>query len=77
MRKVLTLGLVICLLQACNNDRPGETGVVNDGMEPVDKNGAFPDTGNFNPRPSTDSAIGDDRADTQQRDSIPGQKQQQ
>lgn len=53
-------------LQACNSN-PGESGAVDDGIKAVDENGALSDTTkNFDP--SVDTALGDDRVDTEMRD---------
>ncbi len=69
MKKILILGITINVLQACNNNT-GESGVVNDGINAVDSNGAFTDTSKMVPDPSTDTSIGEDRVDIQKRDSI-------
>ena len=66
--KALALILCSALLFACNpsNHNPGESGAVNDGMKPVDQNGALQDTG-YKYTPKTDTAKGEDRVDLQQR----------
>ena len=69
MKKLAILIAGIIKLQACNpsNNNSGETGSVNDGIKAVDENGALSDsTKNYNP--SVDTAIGDNRVDTEQRD---------
>ena len=74
MKKFL-FGALIVALAACNNDGDREGGTINDGMKPVDTNGALNDNGG----PLTDStgnAIENKtRTDIQQRDTFttPGQ----
>lgn len=67
MKKLLT-GLVIIAFTACNNDGKVEKGVVNDGIKPVDTNGALADTPNARYNPAIDTTIGEDRTDLQRRD---------
>lgn len=72
MKKYL-LGLFIVALAACN-DGAREGGTIDDGIKPVDSNGALNDTGG----PLTDTATGIEnktRTDIQQRDTstTPGQ----
>ncbi|WP_132052370.1 hypothetical protein [Pseudocnuella soli] len=66
--KIAAIILSAALLVACNasNNNPGESGAVNDGIKPVDQNGAMQDTG-YNYTPETDTAKGEDRVDLQQR----------
>jgi hypothetical protein len=69
MKKILILAAGIITLQACNpsNNNPGESGTVDDGIKTVDENGALSDTTKqFNP--SVDTTIGDNRVDTEKRD---------
>ena len=67
MKKIMTVLAGFVFLQACNSN-PGESGTVDDGIKAVDQNGALSDTTkNFNP--SVDTALGDDRVDTELRDS--------
>ena len=69
MKKLAILIAGIITLQACNpsNNNFGETVSVNDCIKAVDENGALSDsTKNYNP--SVDTAIGDNRVDTEQRD---------
>ena len=66
--------IVIAALAACNNDGASEGGTVNDGIKPVDTNGALNDNGG----PLTDTTTGVEnktRTDIQQRDTFqtPGQ----
>ena len=78
MKKLLVILAGFVMLQACNpsNERPGESGTVNDGFQGAgDNNGALPgDTGYGGANATTiDTAAGDHRVDIQKRDS--GQKQ--
>jgi hypothetical protein len=69
MKKILVLMAGIITLQACNpsNNNSGESGAVDDGIKTIDENGALNDTTkNFNP--SVDTSIGDNRVDTEKRD---------
>ena len=67
MKKILMLMMSIAFI-ACNNPNPGESGTVDDGIKAVDSNGALEDSPQqFNP--GVDTAIGDDRVDTEKRDS--------
>jgi len=67
MKKIVIILAGFVFLQACNSN-PGESGTVDDGIKAVDENGALSDTTkNFNP--SVDTALGDDRVDTEMRDS--------
>jgi hypothetical protein len=73
MKKFL-IGLMIVTLAACNNDGSREGGTINDGIKPVDTNGALNDNGG----PLTDTTTGVEnktRTDIQQRDTStkPGQ----
>ena len=65
---------MIVTLAACNNDGSREGGTINDGIKPVDTNGALNDNGG----PLTDTTTGVEnktRTDIQQRDTStkPGQ----
>ena len=68
--KKFVIGLFLVTLVACNNDSAREGGTINDGMKPVDTNGAL----NNNGGPLTDStgnAIENEtRTDIQQRDTF-------
>ena len=69
MKKFLIVSAGILFLTACNpsSNNPGESGTVDDGIKAVDENGALSDTTkNFNP--SVDTGIGDNRVDTEMRD---------
>ena len=69
MKKILVVVTGLFLLVACNNN-PGESGTVNDGFKGgADGNGALSDSAGLNTNPSLDTAIGDDRVDTERRDS--------
>jgi hypothetical protein len=68
MKKLLTILMSCSLLVACSNNG-GESGAVDDGMKPIDANGGLTDSTNNRFDPSTDSVIGDDRVDTEKRDS--------
>jgi len=66
MKKTMLALAGFIFLQACNSN-PGESGTVDDGIKAVDENGALSDTTkNFDP--SVDTALGDDRVDTEVRD---------
>lgn len=67
MKKLLVI-IGTALFFACNpsNHNPGESGAQNDGMTPVDTNGALVDTG-YQYTPQTDTAKGEHRTDIQQR----------
>lgn len=65
--KKFCIGLFIVALSACNNDGKREGGTINDGIKPVDSNGALNDNGG----PLTDTTTGVEnktRTDIQQRD---------
>ena len=68
--KKLLIGIASIILFACNSGTGGEKGVINDGMNAVDTNGALNDRGG----PLTDStnnAIENKtRVDIQQRDTF-------
>lgn len=66
--KKLTFAAALAFLFACNpsNHNPGETGAINDGMTPVDTNGALQDTG-YQYTPQTDTAKMEHRTDVQKR----------
>lgn len=73
--KRLLLFSVMVVLFACNNDGNSEGGTIDDGIKPVDTNGALNDNGG----PLTDSTNNPvenkTRVDIQQRDTLrrPGQ----
>ncbi len=72
MRKVLVLAIAVCVFGACNpsNNRPGESGALNDGMNAVDTNGGLADTAyniDANQR-KTDTSKMEDRVDVSTRD---------
>lgn len=68
MKKLLVIVSSFLILQACSNNG-GESGAVDDGIKEVgDQNGGLPDTAG-KPNPSTDTTMGEDRVDTQKRDS--------
>ena len=73
MKKIFVVLVSIVLLQACNpsNNNPGESGTVNDGFDGAgDANGGISDTVNT-ASPAIDTALkGDQRVDTEQRDSL-------
>jgi hypothetical protein len=75
MKRILAIAFSVLILQACNNDGKREGGTIDDGIKPVDTNGALNDTRG----PLTDStnnAIENKtRTDIQQRDTSkkPGQ----
>jgi hypothetical protein len=67
--KKFWIGALIIALAACNNDGAREGGTINDGIKPVDTNGALNDNGG----PLTDTARGIEnrtRTDIQQRDTF-------
>jgi len=70
MKKLLFVFISAALLQACTG-QGGESGTVNDGFSGVgDDNGGLPDT-ITNPNPSIDTSIkGEQRVDTERRDSV-------
>jgi hypothetical protein len=70
MKRLLSIAAIIATLTACNNPNPGESGTVNDGIKTVDSNGAFEESSpTIQNNPSTDTAMGENRVDIQQRDS--------
>ena len=68
MKKGLIVIATFFVLQACSNNG-GESGAVNDGIKAVDSNGALDDSRKQARNPSVDTSIGDDRVDTEKRDS--------
>ncbi len=61
-------GIILLSLAACNNGAR-EGGTIDDGIKPIDQNGALSDTG----RPLTDTITGIEnktRTDIQQRDTF-------
>ncbi|HVG41781.1 MAG TPA: hypothetical protein VM888_09240 [Chitinophagaceae bacterium] len=75
MKRILTIALGIMLLQACNTGSKGEEGTQNDGMSPLDTNGALNDHGGPLSDSTNDSVENRTRTDIQQRDTFktPGQ----
>ena len=66
MKKAFVILLSIFVLSACSNNG-GERGTTNDGFDGVsDTNGALPDTP-YQAHPSTDTAKGEHRVDTEKR----------
>ena len=66
--KKLWIGLFVIALAACN-DGKREQGTINDGIKPIDSNGALNDNGG----PLTDTTTGVEnksRTDIQQRDTF-------
>lgn len=70
MKKVLAALTGILFLAACDNPNAGEGGVINDGIETVDPNGALVDTMAGYPSPGIDTSIGEHRVDLQPRGDI-------
>ena len=74
MKRIVIFSAILFLL-ACNNDGNRESGTVNDGIKPIDDNGALKDK----PGPLTDSTNNPvenkTRTDIEQRDNLktPGQ----
>ena len=68
MKKGLIVIASIFFLQACRNNGV-ESGAVNDGIKTVDSNGALDDSRKQPRDPSVDTSIGDNRVDTEKRDS--------
>lgn len=67
--KKIWIGLFIVALASCNNDGNREGGTINDGIKPVDSNGALNDNGG----PLTDTTKGVEnktRTDISQRDTF-------
>jgi hypothetical protein len=68
MKKLILAAGLFMAIQSCSNNG-GESGVVDDGMKPADANGALPDdTAQMN-NGRIDTAKGEDRVDTERRDS--------
>lgn len=66
MKKIIFLFITLYTLSSCGESSQG--GVVNDGIEPIDPNGALVDS--TKPwDPAIDSARGEGRVDMQQRGS--------
>ena len=74
MKRLLIIS-TLALLVACNNDGKSEGGTVDDGIKPVDTNGALNDGGGPLSDSTNDSVDNRSRVDLQQRDSSknPGQ----
>lgn len=75
MKKLILAAGLFMAIQSCSNNG-GESGVVDDGMKPVDANGGLPDdtTQMQNGRTDT-SAKGEDRVDIERRDSTSNARQ--
>ncbi|HYH16749.1 MAG TPA: hypothetical protein VD794_16070 [Flavisolibacter sp.] len=73
MKKLMIVLAGLVVMAACNpsHNNPGEGGTVNDGFEGAgDANGGIAgDSANYGSNPSVDTAVGEDRVDTEQRDS--------
>ena len=65
MKRLSIILAVVLTLQACNNENPGESGAVDDGIKTVDENGALSDT-----TPASVDTLNKNRVDIQQRDTI-------
>lgn len=74
MKRLLIIS-TLALLVACNNDGGSEGGTVDDGIRPVDTNGALNDSGGPLTDSTNDSVENKTRVDIQQRDTskTPGQ----
>jgi hypothetical protein len=69
MKKLILAAGLFMAIQSCSNNG-GESGVVDDGMRAADSNGALPDDTTLMHNGRTDtSAKGEDRVDTERRDS--------
>ncbi len=66
MKKIFAFLIALSMLEACNNSDQG--GTVDDGIKTIDSNGALQDTAPLQPSPTIDTAKGDDRVDTERRD---------
>jgi len=73
MKKVAAAFMMICVLQACGPSST-QSGVDDDGIKTVDRNGALPDDTAIQANPSIDTAKGENRVDVERRDSL-NQKQ--
>lgn len=74
MKRLLIIS-TLAVLFACNNDGSREGGTIDDGIKPVDTNGALNDTGGPLADSTGDSVENKTRVDIQQRDTLksPGQ----
>jgi len=70
MKKVLLIVMVVSAALFSCGPTTGESGANDDGIKAVDSNGALQDSSKMTPNPTTDTALGEDRVDIQQRDSI-------
>jgi hypothetical protein len=69
MKKIISGVALLCVLQACGPNST-ESGVDNDGIKAVDRNGALPDDTTVQANPSIDTAKGEHRVDISRRDSL-------
>jgi hypothetical protein len=69
MKKLLIVLGSILILQACSNNG-GQSGAVNDGISPVDSNGALADTPYTTNQSATDTSKMEDRVETSKRDTF-------
>ena len=74
MKRLLIISTLAVLI-ACNNDGNREGGTIDDGIKPVDTNGALNDSGGPLTDSTGDSVENKTRVDIQQRDTLnrPGQ----
>jgi hypothetical protein len=69
MKKIIAALLIVSMIQACGPSST-QSGVDDDGIKAVDRNGALPDDTTIQPNPSIDTAKGEHRVDIEKRDSI-------
>ena len=69
MIRNLLLAAGFFLIKSCSNNG-GESGVVNDGIKPVDSNGGLADTPYNHLNPATDTSKMEDRVDLSKRDTF-------
>lgn len=69
MKKIAIAILIGGVLHACGPNST-QSGVDNDGIKAVDRNGALPDDTTIRANPSIDTAKGENRVDTERRDSL-------
>lgn len=74
MKRVVLASAVFAIFMACNPNTNQE-GVYDDGIKTVDSNGALQDTVRAAPNSSTDTAMGENRVDIQQRTDSTGNVQ--
>ncbi|MEI6950513.1 hypothetical protein V9K67_25240 [Paraflavisolibacter sp. H34] len=68
MKRLFVMAAVVFALSACNSDGArGEGGSVDDGIAPVDRDGALRSDTGIQYTPETDTAKGEDRVDVQPR----------